>query len=72
MVYDVLRTFVYATKLCENLTSEIIYWRKYPDIRYIAEISVGIKFSPPELGVCIGDGATFTTLAIIVDGNGRP
>ena len=74
-IYDVLRTFVHATKirLCENLTSEIFYWQKYPDLWYKAEISAGIKFSPPELGVCIGDVATFTTLTIsIVDGNGRP
>ena len=30
--------FVYATKirLLENLTSKIFYWRKYPNLRYVA------------------------------------
>ena len=32
-----IRMRVLATKirLCENFTSEIFYWRKYPDLRYV-------------------------------------
>ncbi len=38
-----VRTFAYETKirLRENLTSEIFYRRKYPDLRYAAKAVTG-------------------------------
>ena len=48
-INDVLRTFVYATKIRprEKLTSEILYQRKYPDLQCIYNL----------LHACVGQSA---------------